>query len=304
VARAEDGSARPTDAALVALAIVGVLGSVRPDDHRDTAKCKGAEGGEGEHAQCRTLFVPLPFWFTKHSGQALALASLQFHAVQIHVDFAPLQQCIVVSGPNVGVRNASTGAVISANDLSACIETTFVFLETAERDRFATQSYEILICQHQAFRMQATNSSVRAQLNFSHPVISLYWCVRRQCNEACNNWFNYSGLDNRDPVVSASIHFNNQARLSTKPGSWFRLVQPYQFHSNIPEAYIYMFSFALHIEDASPSGSVNLSRIDHVDLTLTLQDGLGKEQVTIMVFALNWNVLRFKEGLGGLAYAS
>ena len=25
----------------------------------------------------RTLFVPLPWWYTQHSGQALALASLQ-----------------------------------------------------------------------------------------------------------------------------------------------------------------------------------------------------------------------------------
>ena len=33
---------------------------------------------------------------------------------------------------------------------------------------------------------------------------------------------------------------------------------------------------------------------------LTLQDGLAKEQVTIMIFAISYNVLRFREGLGGL----
>lgn len=33
--------------------------------------------------QRRTLYVPLPFWFTQHSGQALSLASLQFHGVQV-----------------------------------------------------------------------------------------------------------------------------------------------------------------------------------------------------------------------------
>ena len=47
-----------------------------------------------------------------------------------------------------------------------------------------------------------------------------------------------------------------------------------------------------------------MSRIDHVDLRLQLQEGLGKEQVTVMVFARNWNVLRFREGLAGLAYAN
>ena len=47
-----------------------------------------------------------------------------------------------------------------------------------------------------------------------------------------------------------------------------------------------------------------MSRIDHVDLALQLQDSLGKEQVEILVFARSWNVLRFREGLAGLAYAN
>jgi hypothetical protein len=142
------------------------------------------------------------------------------------------------------------------------------------------------------------------QLNFNHPVLELIWGVRRQCHERCNNWFNYAGIDNRDPVVSAALYLNNQSRFSSKPGTWFRLVQPYQHHSNIPDCFIYVYSFALHPEDASPSGSCNMSRIDHVDLNLQLQDGLGKEQVSVMVFARNWNVLRFREGLCGLAFAN
>ena len=68
--------------------------------------------------------------------------------------------------------------------------------------------------------------------------------------------------------------------------------------------FIYCFSFALHPEDPTPSGSCNMSRIDHVDLSLQLQEGLGKEQVTVIVFARNFNILRFREGLGGLAYAN
>ena len=62
--------------------------------------------------------------------------------------------------------------------------------------------------------------------------------------------------------------------------------------------YIYVFSFALHPEDPSPSGSCNMSRIDHVDLALQLQDNLGKEQVTVLVFARNWNILRSTTSLG------
>lgn len=252
----------------------------------------------------RTMWIPLPFWFTCHSGQALALASLQFHGVQLHVDFARLEHCIIVSGPGVVVKNCQTGSHITANDLSCCLETTYVYLDNSERDKFATTHYEVLIVQNQTFQMQATGSQVRLQLNFNHPVLEIMFAVRRQCHEKANNWFCWSGIDNKDPVVSAALYLNNQARFSNKPGTWFRLVQPYQFHSNIPDCFLYVYSFALHPEDPSPSGSCNMSRIDHVDLTLQLQEGLGKEQVTVMVMARNWNVLRFREGLAGLAYAN
>ena len=254
--------------------------------------------------QRRTLYVPLPFWFCQHSGQALALASLQFHGVRIDVEFEALHKCIVVSGPNIAVKNCASANSLTNNDLSAALETCYVYLDTVERDRFATTQYEVLIVQNQAYTMQTTNSAVSMQLNFNHPVIELIWAVRRKCQEQCNNWYNFSGLNNQDPVEAAALYLNNQARFTNKPGSWFRLVQPYQFHSNIPDCYVYVYSFALHPEDPSPSGSCNMSRIDHVDLRLQLQEGLGKEQVTVMVFARSWNILRFKEGLAGLAYAN
>lgn len=254
--------------------------------------------------QRRTLYIPLPFWYTQHSGCALSLASLQFHGVQLHVEFERLYNCVCVSAPGVLVKNCATGCCLTPNDLAACIETTYVYLDIAERDKFASTQYEVLIVQNQAFTMQTTNSQVRMQLNFNHPCLELIWMVRRQCNEKANNWFNFAGIGNKDPVVSAALYLNNQARFANKPGSWFRLVQPYQHHSNIPDCFIYLYSFALHPEDPSPSGSCNMSRIDHVDLTLQLQDGLGKEQVSVIVLARNWNVLRFREGMAGLAYAN
>jgi len=254
--------------------------------------------------QRRFIYTPLPFWFSQFSGHALSLTSLQFHGVQIHVEFERLDRCIVVSNPDVGVKNCSTSCCLSNSDLACCLETTYVYLDTAERDRFATTHFEMLLVQTQAHYHQTTTSNIRMQLNFNHPCLELIWAVRRQCQEKCNNWFNYSGVDNRDPMLSASLLLNNQARMASKPAVYYRLVQPYQHHSNIPDCFIYVYSFALHPEDSSPSGSCNFSRIDHVDLMLNLQDGLSKEQVTIVVFARTWNVLRFKEGLAGVAFAN
>jgi hypothetical protein len=251
----------------------------------------------------RTLFVPLPFWFTQHSGQSLSLASLQFHQVQVWVQFRALQQCIICSDPTATVKNCQTGCCITASDMSASLECMYIYLDSKERDKFAQAQYENLITQTQYSSIQSCNSQIRHQLNFNHPILELIFMVRRQCQEQANSWFNYSGIDGRDPIVRASLSLNNQPRFN-KTGPWLRLVQPYQHHNLIPDSYVYNYCFALHPQSQSPSGSCNMSRIDHVDMQVQLQDGLGREQVTLMIFGRNWNVLRFRDGLGGLAYTA
>lgn len=252
----------------------------------------------------RILWTPLPFWFTQHSGQALSLASLQFHGVQVSIEFSPLDSCICVSSSNVEVLNCDTGCALQAGDLKAHLESTYVYLETSERDRFSTTQYEQLLVQNQIFCTSNQSNQSRMSLNFNHPVIELIWGIRRKCQEFSNNWFNFSGIDNMDPLHSAALFLNNQSRFGSKPGAYFRLIQPYQHHMNIPDTYIYCYSFALHPEDSSPSGSCNFSRIDHVELQLSLQEGLANEAVSIIVFARSWNILRFREGLGGVGFAN
>eukprot|EP00696_Hemimastix_kukwesjijk_P000401 gnl/Hemi2/10579_TR3661_c0_g1_i2.p3 gnl/Hemi2/10579_TR3661_c0_g1~~gnl/Hemi2/10579_TR3661_c0_g1_i2.p3 ORF type:complete len:259 (+),score=74.03 gnl/Hemi2/10579_TR3661_c0_g1_i2:584-1360(+) len=64
----------------------------------------------------RRLYCPLPFWFTYISGNALALASLQFHTIQLMLLIAHLDKCIQTSplpdadiGDSITVLNCNTG---------------------------------------------------------------------------------------------------------------------------------------------------------------------------------------------------
>ena len=251
----------------------------------------------------RDLYIPLPFWFTQNSGSALPLASLQFHGVNLIVHWESLTKLIVVSDSKVAVKNTETGLALTANDIRAVMETSYVYLDTVERDRFANSTFETLIVQTQSFVTMATSHIVRIPLTFNHPTLELIFAVRRQCQEKCNNWGNLSGIDGRDPIHSAQLLLNTSARFTSKPGSYYRLVQPYQHHSNIPDSFIYMMSFALTPETTTqPTGSLNLSRIDNVDLVLEMQQGLEQEQFTVMVFARNFNLMRFREGVAGAAF--
>lgn len=291
-----------------------------------------------ESAEARRLYVPLPFWFTQHSGNALPLVSLQFHGVQVHMCFAQLQQCIQVSGENVQVIKSCECTPITAQDLSARLDTTYVYLDIEERDRFATGSFEQLISQVQYVPITSNQQTVSLQLNFNHPIIELIWAVRRKCQEVLNNHFNYSGKWGKDPIDYVHLKLNNLPRFSGREARYFRLVHPYQHHTNIPDAFVYCFSFALHPEAPQPSGSCNFSRIDNVEMTFDMQaemfnsnpnnfcgsnnswnpygarncgegarlsgpsDGYNG-QYKIMIFGRNWNIFRFREGLGGKAFA-
>ena len=263
-----------------------------------------------DSAESRRLYVPLPFWFTQHSGNALPLVSLQFHGVQIHIQFSALNECVQVSDPAVSVIKTADCQPLTANDLRANLDTTYVYLDIEERDRFATGSFEQLVTQVQQFQLSTNNCQVRMNLNFNHPIIELLFAVRRQCQAKQNNWFNYSGRWARDPINYVHLRLNNLPRFSGREGRYFRLVQPYQHHTNIPQSFVYSFSFALHPEAHQPSGSCNFSRIDNVELIFDLQEELstnaaGKaEQVVILVFGRNYNVFRYRDGLGGLAFSN
>lgn len=252
----------------------------------------------------RRLYVPLPFYFARHSGNALPLVSLQFHSLDVHVCFTALHKLIQVSDcEGIQVVRCHDGQPITTNDVNALLDTTYVYLDMEERDRFAVGSFQQLITQVQQYSTTTSNGSFHAQINFNHPTLELIWAVQRECQAAANNTFNFSGFQGRDPITRACLRLNNLQRFD-REAPYFRMCQPYQHHTNIPKSFIYCYSFALHPEECHPSGSLNMSRIDNVDLNLSLQAELSKETLCLYVFGRSWNILRFKDGLGGLLYSN
>lgn len=251
----------------------------------------------------RDLYIPLPFYFTLASGSALPLASLAYHGVQINIDFERLEKLVVVSGSHVAVRNARTGLGLTANDLKAEMEITYVYLDQQERDKFSSSMFEQLIVQTQHYFKTESKQICRIPLSFNHPTLELIFCVRRQCQERCNNFGNFSGVDGRDPITHAELLLNTTSRFGKKPALYWRGVVPYQHHSNIPEAYIYCMCFALNPESAlEPSGSCNLSRIDNIELVLDMQSALANDSYTVYIFSRSFNLMRYREGVAGAAF--
>jgi hypothetical protein len=109
-----------------------------------------------------------------------------------------------------------------------------------------------------------------------------------------------------NPVVTAKLQLNGQDRFSEREGSYFDLVQPFEYHTRHPDSGINVYSFALRPEEHQPSGTCNFSRIDNATLQLVLSNATvaNTDTAKVRVYATNYNVLRVMSGMGGLAYAN
>jgi hypothetical protein len=207
------------------------------------------------------LRIPLSFWFCKDAGQALPLIALQYHEVKVNVEF---------------------NALLANTKVSLWVD--YIYLDTAERQRFARSSHEYLIEQVQTTGEETlSDGSNKVRLNFNHPVKELVWTAQDDSKDAS--------------LQRAKLQLNGHDRFAERDAEYFSKVQQYQHHTGKADAYVY--SFALEPEKLQPSGTCNFSRIDNASLQL---DVSGKG--TAKVYAVNYNVLRIKNGMGGLAYSN
>ena len=125
------------------------------------------------------------------------------------------------------------------------------------------------------------------------------------------------------PVLSAELRINGHRRVH-QTGRYYSLYQPYRYHTAAPESPgIYVYSFALFPEQLQPSGTMNMSQTESIQLTLETAvlkattpnvsrqyPGLGtvnpveSSACTCKVFAVNYNVLKIMSGMAGVTYVS
>lgn len=306
-----------------------------------------------------TLNIPLKFWFNRNPGLALPIVALNFSDVKLVLTTRDLR-ALVNTDATAGNQNQGTFITSNIN-----IFVDYIFLDTAERRRFASNAHEYLIEQVQFDTPQALLGAVtqNIKVNFSHPVKELIWVFfttqrQTELTGAFNNdrdatkntsylpgtagatvangsqrhdYFNYScgGVNATDTVTAVSsgsdiytnstaaehfdtleIKFDNSTRFAPRKAVYFRTCQPQQAGHRVPKKHIYLYSFALNAEDYQPSGTVNCSKIDQIDLKFNNVSQSGGANVannvnrSIAVYAVNYNILRIMSGMGGLAYTN
>jgi hypothetical protein len=291
-------------------------------------------------------YIPLQFWFNKNPGLYLPLLAMQYHPVRINMKIRDLAS--MIDNKNMSDECAPLQAQ-PVSILELRVWGDYVFLDTEERRRFVSNTHEYLIEQIQYTPKVSIPESVNTQsvrMEFNHPLRELIWVIRRNVMEVTHEWFNFGSTSiheagiSRDILQDATLQVDGYDRFDTRDAGYFRLAQPFQYHTATDvKQFIYLNSFALRPEDMQPSGSLNASRIDNMNLVVNLRpDSNEKKEIdvplvdpttgvqivtngvpqtrtiinpmyvpnrgkaSIIIYAKNHNVLRIVNGFAGLLF--
>jgi hypothetical protein len=251
------------------------------------------------------LHIPLFFWFNRDYGMALPLIALQYHDVALKIQFRAFNECI---------RNDNTNDPIANISFITCeCWVDYIMLDTEERRKFANTSHEYLIEQLQFSEdtsIPASSTNYSCALRFNHPVKELYWIhVPNKYEQANyltgNQQLNYSLPNDTETFKNGVLYLNGSERFNSRPSTYFRLVQDYQYHTRYSGKNIYTYSFGLYPEKSQPSGTCNMSKFTSITLYLDyLTINKAGYDMILKVYAVNYNILRIMSGMGGLSFSN
>jgi hypothetical protein len=146
------------------------------------------------------LFVPLQFWFNRHTGLALPLIALQYHDVRLNFEFEELDRLIVYTRGH-GKHSRPTFSCFQYCSAGVLID--YVYLDSEERRRFAQVGHEYLIEQLQNPVEQnlccpgagCAPANQNVVLNFNHPVKEFVWAHKHGAFHGCSWFLSYSNQD-------------------------------------------------------------------------------------------------------------
>ena len=189
---------------------------------------------------------------------------------------------------DVEIKIYWSDATINATDSFECWSN-FVYLDTTEREWFSQTEHAMLIKQVQT--ASHSNESVQ-ELVFNHPVA--YIAVNGKnplsggTEESTKMLIKINGVDLGEPMEitphfnRVPMYYNTKTALSQTDDATF------------------LVSFANDLSKHQPTGSLNFSRLDSARL-ISQDSSLSFDKT---IYAVNYNVLKIQNGMGGLMFSN
>lgn len=245
------------------------------------------------------LYVPLQFWFCKDYSLALPIIALDYHEVNIGINFRNFNDCWI-SAKNVPDPECPK--------FNAYLLVDYIFIDIDEREYFMSSTHTYIIEQLQVnenIMVSSKNNVINFYLNY--PVKELIWVLQRSDINLTKDWYNFGQYLDRtnninDTMKRCQLLLNGQERMRNMPAKYYRLIQPFNCHTNVPNNFIYLYSFSINPESMIPSGSLNFSKITESKFNLKINK--SNVDYFLKVYATNYNVLLITSGMGMILFYS
>ena len=245
-------------------------------------------------------FQPLHFFFCDH-GAFLPLVSLAHHRVEVRINFN---------------ESSLTGYGESQKRIN--VYGNYIYLDKDERESLVKRQMDLIITQVQKVEFPLSNvvdntieSGGYNDLDigtFNHPVKSIFFGYSARNTDPTNDRFTFKNAD---------IYINGTPLLEKMTPIYFHSVQNYYKSKygktdfrveseDLMYTRYFVYHFGLNASDYNPSGTCNFSRLDNAKLILrgVEKGNFRSAQEELSVFALNYNVLRIKDGLAGILFGN
>ena len=225
-------------------------------------------------------YFVIPFFFSEDWTKALPLVAMQYHEVEIRI------KC------RSGLGSLGATPKVYAN---------YVYLDTEERNRLLNTEQEILITQTQ-HQIVDTSSSGTVDVDltyFNHPSKAIHLISSAADGTAWDNELKFD---------SATLYINGQPLFEDLSDTYHHNVVPEMHCTVLPSGVIdsvplFTWPFCIKLNGSQPSGSLNFSRVDNSKLVLK-NLSVGVTPSMLRVYTVNYNILRVKNGLAGVAFGN
>jgi hypothetical protein len=239
-----------------------------------------------------TLNLPLPICHARDTGVSLPTAALPYNEMKLNFVFRNWNQLLIVDniGPAPMTPTASAPATLA--DISGGMApiltqvdvwAEYAIVSNAERKQMGKAPRDMLIEQVQTVNntFNALNAIYNTDIRFSHPVKTLFFAVQNTTNSA--EWSNYTtaspvptptGINfspsySADPVLTATLLYENTQRLSNMGADYFSLIVPWYSAVSIPlETGYHCYDYTLDMINVNPLGSTNYGKLTNVSFQI------------------------------------
>jgi Major capsid protein N-terminus/Large eukaryotic DNA virus major capsid protein len=227
----------------------------------------------------------------------------------VTISYASTTSTTVLAGTTVGFFNGAVTSTSTYAGLQFQCWANFVYLDQSERDYFAKMAHDLLITQ--VTRVNILTGPVQ-EIALAQPVKFIAFPAANYAALWANgsNSLNASNYQLKTQVNGVDI---GEFRFLPQ---WVDLPQyyntPFGYIHNNAVANVAIISYCLDTSKLQPTGTLNFSRLDTFRLVVPpqLTNGLlgltntGINYPVAYLYAVNYNVLRIQNGLGGVLYAN